>query len=376
MTPSLFISCAEALEPLLYLELEELGIEDLKKGFRGVFAPRTLENVFKINYLSRLATRVLWPLASFRCPDKEALYAEAKKIPWLDFLDESQTFAIDSNVSHPNLRNSLFAAQVVKDAICDQIREKRGGRPSVDIKNPDVQLNLFIHQTQGFISLDTSGAPLYKRGWSVQPSGDQRVEATLPETLAAALLVQAGYSAKDTFCDPFCGSGTLLIEAALIASKTPPGYYRKKWGFFHLPEFDEPLWERFKNRYNADRIPLSPGKIIGADRDFRAIALCTEQVKRCGFEEGIELIKTEIGNLQLPFPPTLIVTDPPFGKRMETSPQLFYQLGKFVRGCTPPPRTFVLSPSIDAVRATGCPTLSAWPLKHGGIPLSLYRLKL
>ena len=140
----IFISCADHLEPLLKDELKALGLVDLRLGFRGIYAPNTLENIFKVNYLSRLATRGLLQLAQFSCPDTETLYNEAKKIPWLDYLDETKTFAIDANIKHPQIRHSLYGAQLVKDAICDVIREKKGERPSVDVKNPDVQLNVFI----------------------------------------------------------------------------------------------------------------------------------------------------------------------------------------------------------------------------------------
>src|ERR1700722_8739454 len=222
--PSLFITCAQHLEPLLIQELTALGITDLKLGFRGIWAPNTIENIYKINYLSRLATRVLLPLSQFACPDAQALYTEAKKIPWLDYLDETKTIAIDANIHHPQIRHSLYGAQLIKDAICDVVREKKGARPSVDVKNPDIQLNVFIQKNRATLSIDTSGIPLYKRGWK-----EAATEATLPETLAAAILLRAGYGEREVLCDPFCGSGTFLIEAACMATQTPAGYFRKKW---------------------------------------------------------------------------------------------------------------------------------------------------
>src|SRR5689334_20409220 len=138
MNDELFITCAEHLEPLLCNELAELRVQGIRSGFRGVYAEKTMDTVYVVNYLSRLATRVLWPLRSFHCQDRDALYREAKKINWLHYLDENKTFAIDANVSHPNIRHSLFAAQIVKDALCDCIRDAKGARPSVDIKQPDL----------------------------------------------------------------------------------------------------------------------------------------------------------------------------------------------------------------------------------------------
>jgi putative N6-adenine-specific DNA methylase len=366
----LFVSCADHLEPLLLDELQSLGLTDLKLGHRGIFAPNNLENVFKINYLSRLATRVLLPLTQFPCPDTQTLYREAKKIPWLDYLDETKTFAIDANIHHPLIRHSLYGAQVVKDAICDVIREKKGVRPSIDVKNPDLQLNLFIQNKRATLSLDTSGTPLYRRGWK-EISG----EASLPETLAAAILLRAGYSPREVLCDPFCGSGTFLIEAACMATKTPAGFFRKKWGFFHLPSFNQEKWEAFKQHWDQLRQPLGSQKIIGADSDPQAIRLCREHIRKTNFEKEILLIHSPISKLHLTQSPTLVVTNPPFGKRMQASTQVYQELGQFLhRSCPATPWAHVLTSSFHLIKATGCPVLSEWPLQHGGLNVALYQL--
>ncbi len=372
MTHPLFVSCAEHLESLLLTELTALEIREIKPARRGVYIPNTLENIFKVNYLSRLSTRALLPLAQFFCPDQNALYAQAKKIDWTPFFKPSTTLAIDANVSHPNIRHSLYAAQVVKDAICDQLREKTGERPSVDIKNPDVQLNLFITPKEAILSFDTSGAPLYRRGWK-----EVSTEATLPETLASALLSLSGYSARDRLCDPFCGAGTLLIEAACLATKTPAGFFRKKWGFFNLPHFCPTEWETFKNSWDQKRVSIAPQSIIGVDRDPEAIALCKKYVKKLGFEEQIVLIHSPIAKVSLPHSPTLVVTDPPFGKRMDTSKVIYQEFGQFLRSqCSATPFAFLICPSFSLVKATGYPVLSEKPVQHGGLRLTFFQLTL
>lgn len=369
--PLIFISCSDQLEPLLKDELKTLGLADLRLGFRGIYAPYTLENIFKVNYLSRLATRVLLPLSQFYCPDTETLYNEAKKIPWLDFLDETKTFAIDANINHPQIRHSLYGAQLVKDAICDVIREKKGTRPSVDVKNPDVQFNVFIQNKRATISVDTSGAPLYKRGWK-ETSG----EAGLPETLAAAILMRAGYSEREVLCDPFCGAGTFLIEAAMMASQTPAGFFRKKWGFMHLPGFNAAEWEEFKNHWDQKRLSLESQKIIGSDSDAASVKICKEHLRKTGFEREILLIHTPVSKFTPPRSPTLVVTDPPFGKRMHAPPQLYQDFGQFLRTkCPVAPWSYLLTSSYHLVKATGCPVLSEWPIQHGGLSVTLYQLK-
>jgi putative N6-adenine-specific DNA methylase len=355
--PLIFISCSDQLEPLLKEELKALGMVDLRLGFRGIYASNTLENIFKVNYLSRLATRVLLPLAQFPCPDTETLYNEAKKISWLDYLDETKTFAIDANINHPQIRHSLYGAQLVKDAICDLIREKKGTRPSVDVKNPDVQLNVFIQNKRATISLDTSGAPLYKRGWK-EVSG----EAGLPETLAAAILIRAGYSEREILCDPFCGAGTFLIEATMMATQTPAGYFRKKWGFVHLPEFTVSAWEEFKNYWDQKRRPLESQRIIGSDSDAQSVRICKENLRKADFEKEVLLINTPVSKFTPPRSPTLIVTDPPLGQFLKTK-------------CPVAPWGYLLTSSYHLVKATGCSVLSEWPLQHGGLSVSLYQLK-
>lgn len=367
----LFISCATNLEPLLKEELKALGITDLRLGYRGIYAPNTLENIFKINYLSRLATRVLLPLIQFACPDTETLYNEVRKIPWLDYLDETKTLSIDANINHPQIRHSLYGAQLVKDAICDTIREKKDARPSVDTKNPDVQLNIFIQNKKATLSFDTSGAPLYKRGWK-----EQSGEASIPETLAAAILMHAHYSAREVLCDPFCGSGTFLIEAASIATKTPSGYFRKKWGFTHLPFFKEAEWTAFKEYHDAQRVPAESQKIIGSDSDRHTIALCKEHLHKTGFEKEVLLLNSPVGKLRTPISPTLVISNPPFGKRMEAPIHLYEELGRFLKEqCPAAPWAYLLTSSFHLVKATGCSVLSEWPLHHGGLNVVLYQLQ-
>ena len=172
------------------------------------------------------------------------------------FFKEGATFAIDANVNNRELRNSLFAAQVVKDAICDQMRQRTGRRPSVQVQNPDVQINLFIQQQNGVISFDTSGEPLHKRGYR-----QESVEAPIQESLAAAILRLARYTKDQILLDPCCGSGTFLIEAALMATNTPPGYLRKYWGFMRHPGYDNAAWLKVRNQIDEKRIPLDPGHI-------------------------------------------------------------------------------------------------------------------
>lgn len=189
----LFVSCPKGLEILLASELGNLGYTNTTTSYCGVYVNGVdFDAIYRINYCSRLASRVLMPLSKFRCRDAKSLYAELRKVDWSRYLKKGKTFAIDANVSHPNIRNSLYAAQVAKDAICDQIRENSGWRPSVNVKDPSVQLNLFVGQNSAVMSFDTSGSPLYKRGYRQETVG-----APLQETLAAAILKLAEYKGNE-----------------------------------------------------------------------------------------------------------------------------------------------------------------------------------
>lgn len=367
---NLFVTCPGECEVLLMQELQEMGITVLRKGFRGAYVAKTMENVYKINYLSRIATRVLWPLAKFKCRDKEDLYNGTASVDWSSFLTLEKTFAIDSNVSHPNLRNSLFASLIMKDAICDTLRDKWGQRPNINVASPDVQFNLFIQGGIATLSFDTSNTPLYKRGYR-----QESTVAPLQENIAAAILMQSGYTSEEILCDPFCGSGTFLIEAAMKATQTPAGFFRKSWGFFHMPEYVQEDWQSFKNTADAQKIPLAKGKIFGIDVDSFSIEICNSHLKATGFQDAIELIKKGIATYTPAIAPTYIISNPPYGKRLEVSSGTFRALGHFLKArCAPQFKAFILHTDHQMVKATGLPIRNTTPLRNGGLSVNLFSL--
>jgi len=361
----LFVTCQGGLEPLLYQELKSMGLVDISIGSKGVFAPCNMRSVYLINYCSRLASRVLWPLLRFQARDRNQLYHAARAILWEKWISPRHTFAIDANVQgHPELNNSHFAALVVKDALCDDLNDRYHKRPYVDLEAPDVQFNLFMHHHHGMIAFDTSLQPLYKRGFRKKTT-----EAPLQESLAAALLMAAGYSGKERFCDPFCGSGTLLAEAAMIATRTPAGFLRSQFGFFSMPTFRQDEWLKCKEAYDQQRIPLNPGSICGADLDSRAIEAASCNLETLGFKESISLQRKDIRDFCPPPPVELVVTNPPFGRRLSTSPEVFHAFQRWLRR-QGYPRSFFLSPETSPQGSKEI--LSSF---HGGIPVTLFSLE-
>jgi putative N6-adenine-specific DNA methylase len=367
-----FVVCASHLEDLLAEELRELGIKKVRKGFRGLYVPCDMEIIYRVNYHSRIAMRLLWPLAKFPCRDAKTLYGAAREIDWSLYLDPNKTFAIDANVHHPLLKSSLYASQVLKDALCDQLRERFQRRPSVSLLSPDVQLNLFIEKGWATISFDTSGDPLYRRGYR---SSTSPTEAPIQESLAAAILLYAGYSSKEILCDPFCGSGTFLIEAALIATQTPPGFFRKRWGFESLPHFSKQRWLAVKEEAHRRMIPLQPHSIFGADKGLATSTTCRHSLEAAGFEKLIPVTSQAIEHFAPPSPPTLIVCNPPYGKRVPLSPQLYSSLGRFAkeRG-SPQTKVLFLASDEREILKSDLKMNKVLPLFNGGTKIHLYTL--
>jgi putative N6-adenine-specific DNA methylase len=371
-----FATCGQGLEDILLMELLALGFDHATKGYGGVYITITsFDDVYKINYCSRVASRVLLPLQKFNCYNKDSIYQNAVKINWSELIPKGKTFAIDGNVSHPALKNSLYAVQVLKDAICDSIRDKRGTRPDVDIKEPDVQLNLFIHQNKGVISFDTSGVPLYKRGYR-----QQSVVAPLQETLAAAILMISPW--EFPLIDPCCGSGTFLVEAALMATKTPPGFFRKKWGFMLHPQFDSLSWLRVKNAADDLRIPLAPDLIAGVDTDPKAIAAAKANLRAAGFDRGVRLVQADFIYFEPNPQPKTIVTNPPYGMRIQSNenvelPELYRELGHFMkRKSCKPAKGFILTGSPDLAKEVGLSANKRHKIFNGGIESRLLEFDL
>ncbi|MGE4574146.1 MULTISPECIES: THUMP domain-containing class I SAM-dependent RNA methyltransferase [Parachlamydia] len=363
----LFVTCSQGLEPLLIEELQELSFENAHPGFRGVFVKiKDLSDIYRINYNSRIASRVLFPLTTFNCYDQKALYRGASQFDWIPFFRKGMTFAIDSNVNHRLIRNSLFAAQVVKDAICDQLREKFGERPNIDVKNPDIQLNLFIQGNTAILSLDTSGAPLHKRGYRLDS-----VEAPMQENLAAAILRLANYKKEEIMCDPCCGSGTLLIEAALMASQTPPGFLRKDWGFMRFPEFSASDWLKVKMEADQKRQPIPKGHLFGVEINKNAVRVSKTNIRAAGFLNEIEVVQGDFREWTPSVLPTLLVTNPPHGKRLDFAEDLrplYRSIGDFMKQkMAKPARGFVFTGNLDLTKEVGLAAKRRHVLHSGGV---------
>ena len=299
------------LEPILEQELKELGAKDIKKGRRMVSFRGDQELMYRANFQLHTAIRILKPIIHFRAFSADDVYNEVKKVEWSEFLDNSKTFAVDSVVFSEEFRHSKFVAYKVKDAIADQFRERTGNRPNVSVTNPDIQLHIHIAEDDCTLSLDSSGESLHRRGYR-----QESVEAPLNEVLAAGMILMTGWKGECDFIDPMCGSGTLLIEAALIARNISPGVFRKGYAFEKWNDFDAELFDKIYNDDSKEK--EFHHHIYGYDIDMKCVNTARLNVRAAGMTNDITVEQADIKDFTQPAEKSIMVTNPPYGERIST----------------------------------------------------------
>ncbi len=327
MSQSFFASCPKGLEGLLAQELEGFGATLGKPQVAGVTFSGPLEVAYRACLWSRLANRVLLVLAKVPAADSKALYEGVKQIDWSEHLNADISFAVDFNGTNSQLRHTRFGAVLVKDALVDQFRERFGERPNVDAKNPDLRINVFLHRDEAQIALDLSGASLHQRGYRLDVG-----KAPLKENLAAAILLRAGWPelAQQGYAliDPLCGSGTLLLEGALMAADIAPGLLRNKFGFERWLGHVPALWKRLRSEaveHRAEGLARSPLWLRGFDLDKRIVAQARGNIQRAGLESWIEINQAALADFAPIVPegmPVLLLTNPPYGERLGEDAEL------------------------------------------------------
>ena len=305
----------QGLEGVLAEEITAIGGKDVKTGCRMVSFTGDKALLYKANLACRTALRILKPILHFTASNPDEVYEKLKQYDWEQWLTPETTFAIDSVVYSEEFRHSKFVTYRMKDAIADFFNEKYGKRPSVRLTNADMQFNLHIYNTSCTLSLDSSGESLHKRG-----SRESQTEAPINEALAAGLIMLTGWRGECDFIDPMCGSGTFLIEAALIAANIYPGIFRQHFAFEKWKDFDKDLFEELYNDDSCER--EFNHKIYGSDISMRATAIAAQNIKRAGVGRYIELETKPIQKYETaPSDHGIIVTNPPYGERL-TSPDL------------------------------------------------------
>ena len=304
------------LEPVLAKELTQLGANDVQIGRRMVSFKGDKELLYRANFQLRTAIKILKPICHFKAQSADDVYEAIHKIDWTTYLDNDKTFAVDSVVFSEEFRHSKFVAYKVKDAIVDQFRETVGKRPNISVTNPDMRLHIHIAdvapgQSECTLCLDSSGESLHRRGYR-----QESVEAPLNEVLAAGMILMTGWHGETDFIDPMCGSGTLLIEAALIARNMAPGLFRKEFAFEKWPDFDADLFDKIYNDDSQERD--FQHHIYGYDVDIKAVNTARLNVKAAGLTSTITVAEADFKDFTQPREKSIMVTNPPYGERIST----------------------------------------------------------
>ena len=299
----------QGLEEVLAQELIELGANDVQIGRRMVSFSGDQEMMYRANFCLRTAVRVLKPISHFRARNADDVYKAVKEIEWNEFLDLDTSFVVDTTVYSTEFRNSKFVAYKVKDAIVDYFMEREGKRPNISVSNPDLRLNIHIAEESCTLSLDSSGESLHLRGYRTAT-----VDAPINEVLAAALIKMSGWKFDCDLIDPFCGSGTILVEAALMARNIYPGVFRRKFGFENWKDFNPELLSSIFDDDSNER--TFEHRIIGADINLRAVEAAQANAKAAGVADLITVEQREIRNFTQPESPALLITNPPYGERL------------------------------------------------------------
>lgn len=326
-TYSLFVTCPRGLEAPLSQELEQLKCQDIRAVDGGVACKGGMEQVYRINLHSRTASRVLLRLTKSGYRSEQDIYKAAKNIRWTDWFDLEQTFKVKVEGKRAQVKSLDFVGLKIKDAVCDVFRDACGARPSVGKIRPDIRIHAFLDERDIQIFIDTSGEALFKRGYR-QDTG----EAPMRENLAAGLLLLAGYNGTQPFQDPFCGSGTIVIEAAWIATRRAPGLMRR-FGFEKLKNFDAALWKKLQHEAETQIRP-APAPISGSDNDRHMIRAAVANAQAA---EVDTFVRFEVKDAQDTRPNGeggILISNPPYGVRLaevQALQALYPQLGAWLK---------------------------------------------
>ena len=337
------------LEGVLASELSELGATEVRAVVRGVEFYGDQRLLYKANYLCRTTLRILKPIATFRAENEDQLYREIYKIDWSKYLDVDGTFSVDGVTSYSNITHSKYLALKTKDAVVDRFRANYGKRPNVRLDNADLVINVRIFRDECTVSIDSSGESLHKRGYR-KATGP----APISEVLAAGMILLTGWDRESNFIDPMCGSGTIPIEATLIARNIPAGYFREDYCFMHWKDFDKDLWNEIKSEAET-KIIQPKGRIVGSDKSGLVIGLARQNLRSAGLTENIHLKASFFADLEPPSGGGILVMNPPYDERMKNDDivQFYKEIGNTFKQKYHGYQAWVISGHMEALKLLG-----------------------
>lgn len=355
------------LENILAEELINLGANNLEIGNRMVSFTGNLALMYKANICCRTALRILKTVYTFEARNTDDIYKKVKAMNWAEHLSEEKTFAIDAVTFSDVFTHSKFVSYRVKDAIVDYFMQRTGNRPSVNITAPDLLINFHVAHQTCTLSFDSSGESLHKRGYKVA-----QTEAPLNEVLAAGIIMKTGWKGETDFVDPMCGSGTLLTEAALIATNTPPGIYRKCFAFEKWANFNQDLFESIYNDDSRERV--FDHKIYGSDISADAVDFARRNIKSAGMNKYIDLKLMPMEDYkQAPAPKGILITNPPYGERLkpENIDELYAMIGERLKHVFIGYQAWILSHRKECFYKIGLKPSKKIALKNGSLDCEL-----
>lgn len=359
------------LEEILAKELIGMGANQVQIGRRMVSFEGDKALLYKTNFLCRSALRILKPIATFKANNPDKVYEAVKKIDWQLYLSAKKTFAVDAVVNSEDFTHSKFVAYRVKDAIVDSFTEQGLERPSIRINNPDLRIHLHISHTECTLALDSSGESLHKRGYRVEET-----EAPLNEVLAAGMMLKTGWKGNSPFVDPMCGSGTLLIEAALIALNIPPGVFRNKYAFEKWDDFDAELFEQISSDDSQERKFIF--KCYGSDISPKAIAAARQNVKNAGLTSYIDLKVLPFEEMTENPGKGILVTNPPYGERLNPAglAELYSKIGERLKHVFPGYDAWIISSFMEGFEKIGLKPSKKMKLINGSLDCEFRKYEL
>ncbi|HAX94907.1 MAG TPA: RNA methyltransferase [Prolixibacteraceae bacterium] len=365
------VKTLEGLESVLSEEIRQIGGININIGNRAVFFEGDLAMVYRANYRLRTALRVFRQIDTFRFNNVDDFYLKCLRMKWESLMNLNQTFSIQSTVFHSDIfKNSMFASLKVKDAIADRFRQRFGSRPDVDTQAPDIIFNVHISNDQATISLDSSGESLHKRGYR-QVQGD----APLSEVLAAGMILMTGWDGSTDFLDPMCGSGTLPIEAALIARNIPPGKYRKTYSFMSWKDYDSDLFEKIKQEPENREFT---GKIYASDILNKNILASQSNARSARVYNLIQFEKGNFADLNLPLNNATLIMNPPYGERLVLPDleSLYTMIGERLKHQYTSNQAWILSSSANLIHRIGLKPSLKVDLLNGSIECTYQKYEL
>ncbi len=361
------------LEEVLAGELLKLGAREILPVKRAVSFKGDKGFMYKANLCLRTALKIVKPIHRFYSNNEESLYEGIKRMEWEKYMSLEDTLAVDAVINSDNFNHSRYIEQKTKDAIVDRFREKTGKRPDVDVKRPGLKINVHIFRNEVTISLDSSGTILYKRGYRQETN-----LAPLNEVLAAGMVLLSGWDKRSTFIDGMCGSGTILIEAALHANQVPPGYFRDEFGFMRWKDFDEELWSTI---YNAaiEKISNQEQQIIGTDTSKNVIKKAKENIRDAKVEDVVKVSAQSFFDMEVPVRKGIVIMNPPYGERMDKDEDIFElykkigdKLKKDFAGYT----AWILTSNLEAIKHIGLRPTRKITLYNGALECRFLKFEL